>query len=237
MKLPEPKELHLWLARLDGGLDIGPALALLTQEEMTRAERFQFEIHRRRFIEARAALRCILSLYLSILPHDIPLMATPNGKLYIEHSHLFFNLSHSENLAIYGFTFNNEVGVDIEKIRASYNDKLAQRYFSTEEYAEFSKLPEEQKTADFYRIWTGKEAVIKALGEKISFSLPSFTIPADKNKEEVLIPKHKLAKVYLQNAELVVGFQASFATAEPVLKVRLINYEREGYSKPSQRMD
>ena len=76
-----------------------------------------------------------------------------------------FNLSHSEGLALYVFTRDREIGVDIEHIRdIPEMDQIAARFFSVRENAVFRALPESKKKEAFFSCWTRKEAFIKALG-------------------------------------------------------------------------
>ncbi|MEM8548166.1 MAG: 4'-phosphopantetheinyl transferase superfamily protein, partial [Pseudomonadota bacterium] len=91
-----------------------------------------------------------------------------------------FNLSHSANRALIGVCREAAIGVDIEKVRkrARLAD-IAGRFFSA---AEQAALADYADGADyrgaFYRIWTRKEAVIKATGEGLSAVLDAFDVAA-----------------------------------------------------------
>lgn len=83
-----------------------------------------------------------------------------NGKPYLkEHPHFHFNISHSKDTVAVAFG-NNELGVDIEKIRP-VNPKVAERFF-TENEREQIKTP-----ACFFAVWTKKEAAIKKDGKAL----------------------------------------------------------------------
>ncbi|GAF82158.1 unnamed protein product, partial [marine sediment metagenome] len=57
-----------------------------------------------------------------------------------------FNVSRSEGLALYAFTRNHEIGVDIEQIRRIPDlDQIAEQFFSPGETAIFRSLPESAK--------------------------------------------------------------------------------------------
>jgi 4'-phosphopantetheinyl transferase len=231
MNLPQHSELHLWHLKLNEDLYQKASITLLSAEEVKRAQRFRFEVHRKRFISARAGLRSILGLYLNISPKDVQILQTPEGKPFIENSELQFNLSHSHELALYAVTFGTRVGVDIEKMKTTYNEAVAKRFFSSEEYDLFSKLPEEQKRIDFYKIWTGKEAIVKALGEGLGFPLSSFSIPFQTLNKEVLIKTQTMETWYLENMDLFPGYQAAYATNHLIKELAYFEWTPEGEKK------
>lgn len=76
----------------------------------------------------------------------------------------YFSLSHSDNgLAV--VVSRDAVGVDLEKVTARDTDGLAQRVFTPDEMEVYTALAPEEKTAFFFRAWTGKEALFKAAGK------------------------------------------------------------------------
>lgn len=83
-----------------------------------------------------------------------------------------FNLSHSGRHALIAIARDQPVGVDLEmQGRQRSVDDIAHRYFAAAESRALSALPAEMRDAAFLRLWTGKEAVLKALGEGLSFGL------------------------------------------------------------------
>jgi 4'-phosphopantetheinyl transferase len=64
------------------------------------------------------------------------------------------------------------IGVDIEYLRALPDaEQLAQRFFSKAEYAQIQALPVDEQAQVFFRMWTGKEAYLKATGKGLSHPL------------------------------------------------------------------
>src|SRR5690349_20366562 len=117
MIFPQSSQLHLWFIKLDEDLYQSSNALLLNAEEMKRAVRFKFELHRKRYITARAGLRSILGQYLEVSPQNVQILTAPQGKPFLQDCDLQFNVSHSHDLALYAFTLGNPVGVDIEKVR------------------------------------------------------------------------------------------------------------------------
>ena len=175
-------DVHIWHTSLEQSGEAVHALkAILSEEELKRAERFHFDQHRRHFIAGRGILRQLLSLYSGIEPGQLQLEYTRNGKPFLpgmeDESGIRFNLSHSGGMAVYAFTRGREVGIDIEHQRPIDDiDRIAERNFSAKEYTTFGTLPEGERLEAFYLCWTRKEAFIKAIGEGISFPLQQFDV-------------------------------------------------------------
>ncbi len=173
-------EVHIWRADLDWAQSRIPNISeSLSQDEKERASRFHFERDRNRFIAGRAILRELLGKYLEILPAEVPIQYGVHGKPRLgEMSEtICFNMSHSQNLAAYGFTQNQPLGIDIEAHREMPDaDQIAQRYFSPTEFRAYLSVLREQKLETFYRCWTRKEAYMKATGEGFYLPLDQFEV-------------------------------------------------------------
>ena len=167
-------------------------LRLLSNEERARAERFRFSRGRTEFIVARAGLRSILSRYLDVGPARMqfryaalgkPCLAFLEGQLPLQ-----FNVSHSHGLAVYAVTTACEVGVDVEKIRASVaTERIAQRYFSARELADFLRVQPEQRVRAFFNCWTRKEAYLKARGSGLAAPLDQFDVTLTPGEPAMLL--------------------------------------------------
>ena len=80
-----------------------------------------------------------------------------------------FNLSHSNEIALYAITSNRSVGVDIEYIHTERNVKeLARSFFYPKEFSFISSLSQSEQKEAFLKIWTVKEAYVKATGDGLS---------------------------------------------------------------------
>jgi 4'-phosphopantetheinyl transferase len=172
-----PSDVHVWAAHLALQLEpLNRLAAILSEEEQQRAARFRLEMHRNRFIAARGILRLLLSTYLDCAPDGLRFEYGANGKPaltgHFAESSLFFNLAHSENLALIAVTHLGTIGVDVEQIRPVDDaDELVARFFSARENALFQGLSCDEKNIAFFNLWTRKEAWLKATGEGIAHSL------------------------------------------------------------------
>jgi 4'-phosphopantetheinyl transferase len=176
-------EVHVWRV----SLDIEPSLVerfrkVISIEERARADRFRFEIDRRRFTVARGCLRVLMGRYLKADPAKLSIVYGEYGKPTLQDSvpgtpDLRFNLAHSGGLALYAFTYLGEIGVDVELIRSEViADDLARRFFSAAEVRCLRQLPKELLSRAFFNGWTRKEALIKAKGKGLSLPLDEFDV-------------------------------------------------------------
>jgi 4'-phosphopantetheinyl transferase len=175
-------EIHVWIAELDQSVNqVREFEEILALEERRRAERFHFENDRNRFIVGHGILRRILGRYLGIEPCLLKFFRGAFGKLYLPNdlnSRLInFNISHSGTIALFAFTRNREIGVDVEKVRPIANmDQISKLFFSKRENTVFQMLPSSQKTKAFYNCWVRKEAFIKAMGMGMFRPLDTFEV-------------------------------------------------------------
>lgn len=178
----ESNELHVWRIHVPSFFEYLTMLEkLLSPDELSRANRFHFQIHHNRFIVARSFLRILLGKYMKILPQDISFNYMEHGKPEIHPKlnpeKIRFNLSHSKDWALLGVVKNINIGVDVEFMRENVEHlKLAGRFFSPQENATLRSLPESKQFEAFYLCWTRKEAFIKADGKGLSFPLKNFSV-------------------------------------------------------------
>lgn len=184
--------LHLWSIELgSAGLaqeaetwesDAWPRI--LSDDECERAARFRMLGDGLRFIRRRAALRLILARYTGTEPDALqfvygasgkPALASPAGR-----APLHFNLTDSEDLALIAVTRAAPVGIDIERLRPIPEaDQIAESFFSARERAELAQLPAVARQVAFFRLWTRKEAVLKAEGHGLSEPLDRVEVLLD----------------------------------------------------------
>jgi len=160
---------------------------MLSADERERAARFIFDIHRRRFVAARASLRRVLGLCLGCDPAGLAFAYTERGRPSLRlasHPGFDFNLAHSGDLALLALS-SRTVGVDVEQRREMPNAlAIARRFFSPRELAALKHLPESTRALGFFNAWTRKEALIKAVGaglgalEEMEVSLAPDETPA-----------------------------------------------------------
>ncbi len=190
-----PQEVHVWKTNLEqSSINVQNSFNILNEDEKNKAQRFRFEKHQKRFTIARSNLKRILSFYLSIPPQEIEFQYNTYGKPKlldkINQLDLQFNVSHSEDIAIYGITCHNLIGVDVEYIRPMPEaENLAQRFFSRKEFEKISTLLSEEKNREFFKLWTAKEAYLKAIGKGISGGLEKVEVSTHEPISFIRLPE------------------------------------------------
>jgi len=133
-----------------------------------------------RFIEARGMLRTILARYAESPPQSLNFVYGARGKPALLNHPLQFNLAHSGDLLLLALTSGHELGVDVEQIRPlPHLATMAQDNFSPVEVHALYGLPQDQHETAFLKIWTRKEAFIKATGDGFKCPLASFDVSID----------------------------------------------------------
>jgi len=140
----------------------------LPSDEQQRAARFRVVVARQRFVLGRVMLREILGRQLEADPTGISLTEGERGKPFLAApagiSRIYFNLSHSGDVVTLAVA-PTEVGVDVESLRQVTNaERLARRFFSPAEHKLVCELDGPDRDHAFLRIWTQKEAYLKATG-------------------------------------------------------------------------
>ena len=158
------------------------ALNWLDSDELHRFHRYQTNEGRRQFALCRSALRASLVNTLGCNNEDLRFsdsrqskpVATVSGKL-IQHE---FNVSHSHRHALIALSAKGKVGIDVEErvVRHDMDGEIAE-VFSPLERETLSNTSGENKVQMFFRLWTIKESLIKAIGKGFRLDTSTFTIP------------------------------------------------------------
>lgn len=169
--------------------------SLLDDREQGLAARFVHAADRHLYIAAHAGLRLLLAAVLGCRPVGVRLRRGPAGKPMVEaDSDIQFSLSHCRDVALIAFTRGVPVGVDVEHVRPLADWKrIAARYLHPGERMELMALSEEERLTAFFRCWTRKEAVAKALGLGLSLPLNRYQVSCRPNAQAALLAMHSAA--------------------------------------------
>ncbi len=173
MPLPE-HNAHVWLVdqRQINDKLLKTYAELLSEDELHRLERISHPEVKRAQLISRAALRYCLSHYADdIGPRQWQFARSEKGKPHLKQPAplpVSFNLTHSGHWLAIAVISRAEIGVDVQEFRKMPSAlKMAQRYFHPEEVEQLQACAGEERQKLFYRLWTLKEAFLKARGTGI----------------------------------------------------------------------
>lgn len=165
----------------------------LSPKERFQANKLIFKHLRNNYIVSHGILRILLGKYLCCSPSQVEYLYNDYQKPLCKNDQsIYFNISHSHEYACYAFCLNRPIGIDIEFIDNKISmSNLLPIIATQQEFFIFDKLEEYDKIYSFYKIWTTKEAFLKALGFGLSFPLS--------NIETTILPKAKFEVIRCHN--------------------------------------
>lgn len=179
-ELPPKGVIHVWVVELDTPWHVSVDLdGILSTEERERAGCFVFARDASRFRHCRAMLRFGLAWYLHKTPAESRLTTGWRGKPRLaEDLGLFFNVAHSDGLGMLAFATSGEVGIDVESTHREVEgvDIAAIHFTPTEAAMIAAANTVEEQNRMFLRLWTRKEAVLKAAGTGIAAGLDAVDV-------------------------------------------------------------
>lgn len=220
MRVLAPDEVHVWQFTLNQTVDA----SILAVDERARADRLKIPQIKARFIAGRVGLRQILSQYIGTPPASLRFIYNPSGKPKLQTSPLHFNLTHSDDLALLAIA-HYPVGIDLEQLRPLTGlGYLINTALTPAERQSFNALPEDRKFFTFFKIWTSKEAVMKALGGGFKLAQQiNFALTDPQQPHLVSLPDDTPANWFITDLPVPTPSIATLAVRQPSIKLSFIN--------------
>ncbi|MDA9934488.1 4'-phosphopantetheinyl transferase superfamily protein [Rubripirellula sp.] len=183
----------------------------LSQDERVRADRFRIATSRNQHVVGRGMARRLLGRE-QIDPCLIAFAIEKNGKPYVSQpveARRSFNIAHTDGLVMCGIDSHSHdlLGVDVEKLGRRTDPALAKRYFSKPEVEHLERcVAETDRRNKFLKIWTLKEAFIKAIGTGLQTPLADFAFDKIESAEP---------EIRFLNPKLESETRWSFVSIEP----------------------
>jgi 4'-phosphopantetheinyl transferase len=191
----------------------------ITDEEKTREKKLLLEQDKNSYVVSHALLNKKLSDILHIPVKEINYVRNGFGKPFLNSGTPYFNLSHSRNSWCFAICANHEVGVDIELMNPdiSFVD-IIDTYFTKNEQNLIKKT--QYPAEEFYRLWTRKEALLKAIGTGIATEIKSIDVTCETVKTDTSDDNYFLWSIKMK------GHYISIACINP-FTVSLVNVNAE----------
>ena len=218
--------VEVWMLRTPPrGEPLGEQLDVLTAEERAGASRITAERERVLHVLGRALARKLLASYTGSDARDVRLEAGRWGKPRVVSppGSPCFNIAHSGDTVLAAFSLL-DVGVDIERRRPRSDVAgIAHRFYGDEEYNWIAAHSPEDRLDSFLRLWTRKEAVVKATGLPLIPYTKEATVLAGEGRGSVVLTDGGVShRVYWLDLAVEPGYTAAVAAIgrepEPVLR-------------------
>ena len=185
---------------------------------------------------SRGLLRLALARYLDLPPAEIeidrscPECGRPHGRPRLRRrpgpamEAIEFSVSHGGDLLVLAFTETPPVGVDVEPIggQEDVSAELLDFTLTTTERQRLREVPAPQRRQIFLRHWTGKEAILKALGVGLDVEPQAVTLPslAVRGKASVTLPNSFPVDLWVTDVDVGPAHVCALATGQEVRKIR-----------------
>lgn len=157
--------VYTYTLNSDAYISLNDALRYVDEEELQRANRYHLQKHRDRYLRGRGYLRRLLGWHLQLPPQRVPLRGPVGRKPMVVGNPLFFNVSHSDDLAVCAISRSRPVGIDVEHLDPTKPDPtLCRQVFTTQEQQALCSCTSEMAARRFFEFWTAKEAMMKLTG-------------------------------------------------------------------------
>ncbi|KAF8088849.1 hypothetical protein N665_0528s0007 [Sinapis alba] len=199
LQLPSRRETHLWYIIPDEVKSTSLLKRyshLLSPTEKNRVDQMRGDDLKKNALLARTLVRTTIARYQTnkaVDPRSLMFKKNMYGKPEVDWQNcnnqpLHFNISHTDSLIACGVTVHAPVGIDVEdKERKIKHDVLtfAKRFYSADEVTFLASIPDQEvQRKEFIKLWTLKEAYVKALGKGFSAApFNTFTIQSKPGTE------------------------------------------------------
>jgi 4'-phosphopantetheinyl transferase len=221
---------EVWVIRLAPDYRVGDDQeGWLDTVERDQAASFCTERDRHLYIAAHVWLRRILGAALAARPSELVFTRDAHGKPAVSSASrpasggtLDFSLSHTADGIACALSSTCRVGVDIEQLAPiSRLAAVASYALHPDEMHHLLTAPEHQQLPRFYRFWTAKESLLKAIGSglEIAPSAFAFTDPERDVSYLSVYPEAKTGRLHSVTYLQHLGTRPEFGPPEHVFAV------------------
>ncbi len=220
--------LHIWRYTLDEEeYHAEKTNPLLSANEQARCNEYINEAEKIRYTCNHRFVRKVLATYLNMAASDITFSQAAMGKPYIKDSSIFFNYSYRTTFGLLAVSNENEIGVDIERMKTLQDTHtFASFSFSEKEKEIIFKSKDENFRETLFTFWTFKEAVIKALGVGLNADLTQIDLSDFYYMNTCPLAYAGNAIYTVKQISAITGYKAAFA-----IKGNVKNYDEFNFNE------
>lgn len=147
---------------------------------------------------------CLRTRGIDYVTDETPIVRGEHGKPSLaEYPEIKYNMSHADGIAVCLLS-DRECGVDCEGVRP-YRPNVVKRSFSDSEKQLIENASEDERNLLFFRLWTLKEAYVKAIGIGISYPMNTVEFSFSDNKITSSVKDYKFKQYILKDGKFIVS--------------------------------
>ncbi len=203
--------------------------------------RYRFDRHRRRSRLSRAFLKCTISIYTGLGPESVAFETGGFGKPEIrnqgDYGDLRFNATQSGETSLIGFSRRTRLGIDVETVDTRVDVRsIVEHYFALGESQRFREHAAEGRYDLFFRMWTLKEAYVKAIGKGLYHPLSSFEVPISSERSTSVEGHGEAEGWYFREIDVGQGIKAALVTDSPIANIRFWDWTPDAIAWMGKRL-
>lgn len=196
---------------------------ILSVSEKEQAKRYYTPLLTKRYVISHGILRHILSYYAKQPTHSLKFVNNKYGKPFLKNSSIQFNMSHSHNMVYYIVAHDHKVGIDIEFHDHTIDvTALSELVLTPREITLLESFCPRERYKTFYTLWTKKEALVKAIGEGLSYpinSIEAMSIVSYDNITLTSSDNNAKQKLYIYTLRSTPNYSGAIAIETKVDKI------------------
>lgn len=189
-------------------------LPILDDEERETYNRYRVDFKKVEFLVGRMLAKTRIAAKLHSSARDIVFVKNSYGKPFVIGGDVSFNLSHTTAMVACAVSDQPTLGLDVELIREQDLDIMGNVFSPQEQHAIKIQETPHATNETFYRIWTRKEAFVKALGYGFALPPSAVSVPSGPGWTRGL-------GVFFVSFAPIPGYMASVTVAQEPCRIRL----------------
>ena len=186
-ELEKQDDVFIYTAKINfniSEIDFQNTLSLLSKEEKNRIISKKLHKPRCQSLASTLLIKKAIKDTLGLTENSFQIKRTKMNRPYIETNekiNIDFNISHSNEWVVCAIALIGKIGIDIEEI-VPIDINIAKEFLSNEEW-KYLSIYQGEKVKLFYKFWTLKESLLKAVGIGINDLIReiNFGVLDDKN--------------------------------------------------------
>lgn len=162
--------------------ELRPLIQLLNADEKHVYSRYRVDHKRVEFLVGRALVKQAIGSWLGLNAEQVKITKNIYGKPFVEEElmkdrKIYFNLTNTSSFVCALFGRHEWIGIDAEYMQEGHLDVMNIVFTPQEVAFVLGHSDPQQRRQAFYRIWTRKEAIMKAEGLGFAMDPLSFQVP------------------------------------------------------------